>query len=100
MVNRGQLKAIWAFYKHYSVSSILFTLFCAWLFWEYDALFQIMFIKLATGWLIWYFIISFHSQKLFYYYNLHVHKRTLWGGYFFIDFFVLVFILVTIRFLK
>jgi hypothetical protein len=58
----------------------------------------ILWLKIATNALVWYFINSFKAKEFFYYQNLGVSKRLLWGSALSFDFNLFFFSIALIHY--
>jgi len=73
----AQLYAAMMFYKHHFVGPFLLTLLCCFLYLVMGDLWAQYITKLATDAIILYFIFLLNPARLYYYYNLHLSKRTI-----------------------
>lgn len=84
----AKAQAILSFYRYYCVFPVLVTVFCGWqgCLAGADITVGLMAIKILTNAFTLFIIISFRSPALYYYYNLHISKLSLLGGFCVIDF--------------
>jgi hypothetical protein len=77
-----KIALIWSFYKNFIFLSLLITLICAFLLWEYRfVIFPILFwIKVATLGISYIFINSYKKNEYYYYSNLGLSRSLLWSG--------------------
>jgi len=89
-----KIALIWNFYKNFIFLSLLITLICTFLLWEYHfAIFPILFwTKVATLGISYIFINSYKKHEYYYYRNLGLSKTLLWSGSFGFD--LILFILL------
>jgi hypothetical protein len=75
-----KIRLIVLFYRNFWLASLLITLACLGLFWEYGySIFATLFwFKLATLFIIYRYIRSYKSKEFYYYQNLGVSKMLLW----------------------
>ncbi|WP_139337776.1 hypothetical protein [Pontibacter indicus] len=74
------VRLIWTFYRSFMLASLVITLCCIKLLWDYDfKIFGILFwFKVATLSSIFYFINSYKSNHYYYYQNLGISRALLW----------------------
>ncbi|HVU58106.1 MAG TPA: hypothetical protein VHD83_23760 [Puia sp.] len=75
------LRLLLTFYKSFFLFALLVTLACALLFWEYgpSILKVIVWFKLLTQGLTWYFIRTYKRKEFYYYRNLGIRDSILWS---------------------
>ena len=90
-------KLIWTFYKSILFVSLTSTAFCLVLLWKYgfNKFGDVLWLKLATLALTWYFTNSFKEKEFYYYQNLGASKMLLWSATLIFD--ACLFILLTIQ---
>jgi len=81
MRSTKKIRLIVYFYRSFGLLSSLITLACMGLFWEYGfSIFStLLWFKLATLFIIFWFIRSYKSREFYYYQNLGMTKLLLWG---------------------
>ena len=74
------LRLIWTFYKSFYLISILLTICCLVFFREFGlgVFTTLIWFKIATLGLTFYFIHSYKDKEYYYYQNLGISKRLLW----------------------
>lgn len=85
---------MWTFYRSFVLASIVITICCIKLLWDYDfMIFGILFwFKVATLGIVFYFINSYKSNH--YYQNLGVSRTVLWAATLSFDLFLFIFLTV------
>ncbi len=75
------IKICGTFYKNFLLFSILITLSCTTLFWKngFSGFKELLWFKIATLALTYYFINSYKGKAYYYYYNLGISKTVLWA---------------------
>jgi hypothetical protein len=74
------LRLSWGFYLGFIISSLIITMCCSFLFWEYrfDILMTLIWLKIATLVITFVFINSYKGNEYYYYQNLGISKILLW----------------------
>jgi hypothetical protein len=75
------IRLLLTFYKSFFAFNFLITLTCALLYWEYGSsiLKVIVWFKLLTQGLTWYFIRTYKKREFYYYRNLGIRDSILWS---------------------
>jgi hypothetical protein len=75
------IRLLLTFYKSFFLFNFLITLSCATLYWEYGLpiLKVLLWLKITTLGLTWYFIRSYKQKEFYYYRNLGLRDTTLWS---------------------
>jgi hypothetical protein len=83
-----KIKLIWTFYKNFLFLSMLVTLICVGLSWEYGyGIFNTLFwLKTGTLVLTYFFINSYKSREYYYFQNLGISRTLLWASAMLFDF--------------
>lgn len=91
------LRLLWTFYQNFIFSTLLISLICAVLFYQYGlpALSAVIWLKTATLGITWYYITNYKKSEFFYYFNLGLSKKTLWIGTLGFDFLLFSLFLLT-----
>ncbi|GGG29024.1 hypothetical protein [Pontibacter amylolyticus] len=89
-------RLIWTFYRSFVLASVVITICCIKLLWDYDfMIFGLLFwFKVATLGLVFYFINSYKSNHYYYYQNLGVSRAVLWATTLGFDLFLFIFLTV------
>lgn len=89
-------RLIWTFYRSFVLASVVITICCIKLLWDYDfIIFGLLFwFKVATLGLVFYFINSYKSNHYYYYQNLGVSRIVLWATTLGFDLFLFIFLTV------
>ena len=90
------IRLIWTFYKNFLLLSLLITLTCVALFWEYGfGIFSALFwLKSGSLALTYFFIDSYKAKEYYYYQNLGVSKTVLWTSTILFDFMLFLLIII------
>ncbi|MHC2993728.1 hypothetical protein OB13_19895 [Pontibacter sp. HJ8] len=90
------VRLIGTFYRGFVLASVLTTICCIKLLWDYNfMIFGILFwFKVATLGLIFYFINSYKSKHYYYYQNLGLSRAMLWATTLGFDLFLFLFLIV------
>ncbi len=96
------VRLVWTFYKNYIFSSIIITLCCLFLFFEYgfDIFKALFWFKMATLGVTFYFINSYKKNEYYYYQNLGVSKIMLWVMSLSFDIMLFVFLIIQVYKIK
>ena len=82
-----KIRLLFSFYTYFATGGLVISLLC-WIFFCLDGpefMTATLLIKIVTDALISYLIYAQQSNKLYYYYNLHISKTALFAGYYFFD---------------
>jgi len=90
------IKLIWTFYKSFLLASSVITVCCLSLFLKYGfSIFGgLLWFKITTLGLIFYFINGYKSKEYYYYQNLGVSKFLLWATTLIFDFALFIFLII------
>ncbi len=98
------IRLLRTFYSNFLLLSLLITFGCGFIYWTYGiGTFTTLFwLKLITLGIIYFSISTSKSkiQEFYYYQNLGVSKRLLWGVTFSFDFALFVLLLIIIHYIK
>lgn len=99
IINPGAFKKIVRFYLSFAPAPLLVTLTSAYLYYKSgsETLVSLIWLKLLTDFIIWFFVKTMSEKKLYYYYNLNISRAKLWLTAFLVDLLVLIvlFLLIT-----
>ena len=86
-------RLIFTFYKSFFLATSLITIVCVNLFWKYgiSTFTVLLWFKVATLILVYFFIRSAKGKELYYYQNLGVSKAVLWTSVLTLDFLIFIF---------
>lgn len=95
-----KVRLILTFYRSFMLATLLITAIAMVFFFHDDfRIFNgILWLKIATNALVWYFINTFKTKEFFYYQNLGVSKRLLWGSTLSFDFSLFFFSIIFIHY--
>ena len=96
------IRIIFTFYKTYLLASVLVTVACLGLFWEYGMpIFAAIFwLKLVSLAIIFWFINSYKNKEYYYYQNLGISRVLLWGTTLLFDIALFIFLVRQLYALK
>src|SRR5580658_3356365 len=82
------IRLVWTFYKNFLLLSLLITLICVGLSWEYGyGIFSTLFwLQAGTLAITYYFIDSYKAKEYYYFQNLGVSRTVLWTSTLLFDF--------------
>ena len=88
MIRIKTLRLLWTFYNSFIISTLVLTGSCIYMFYVLgnDALTLITWFKIGTSAIIIYYINNYKNKEFYYYQNLGLSKKLLWGSTMTIDF--------------
>ena len=97
-----KLSIIYSFYRNFLVFSSFISFWCLFLFFEYgfSILSNLIWFKIITLGLTYYFINEYKGKEYYYYQNLGVSKLELWISTLLFDFSLMIFFIFQISLLK
>ncbi len=82
MIRVRTLRVLWTFYNSFIVSTLALTASCAYMAYILgsEALMLITWFKVITSGIIVYYINNYKNKEFYYYQNLGLSKKLLWGS--------------------
>ena len=96
------IELLWTFYKSFLFVSLFFTALGLQLTWKYgfSVFWNVLWLKLATLALTWFFTNEFKSKEYYYYHNLGLSKTLLWVTIILFDLAVFILLFITLSHFK
>ena len=90
------VRLLWTFYRSFALASVVITICCLKLLWDFDFLIfgMLFWFKIATLGLLFYFIDNYKRNHYYYYQNLGLSRSVLWAATMGFDLFLFLFLTI------
>jgi len=90
------IRLIWTFYKSFILASMVITICCVSISWNYgfSVFVELFWFKIVSLGLVFYFINNYKRKEYYYYQNLGISKLLLWATTLIFDFTLFIFLII------